>query len=72
MTIASGARVRCFDAELWNGKDCRCGCNNGCFRKPCTILGIYWNGLWQCDVKFDHKEEVSRGHFISSLLPLNG
>jgi hypothetical protein len=64
-----GDRVRVFDHLLWNGKDCTCCPDNGCYRKPATVRDVRLTvDGWVVDVEFDHRHGgVSRGHFARGV-----
>ena len=78
-----GDRVLAFDYRIWNKRGYDHDGNRDCL-KPATVLATYiepkteWSpgGLPMVDLKFDHLEKVSHGHFlhaISMLLsPLEG
>jgi len=59
-------RVIAFDDILWNGRDIG---DNSCFYKPATVVSTYLDHdkLLRVDIKFDHRDYISRGHFVSSL-----
>jgi len=62
--LKTGSRARFFDALVWS----RTGDigDNDRFFMPATIIRVYTDGkLRVADIKFDHRDVVSKAHYIN-------